>query len=238
MSTPVIATLLAAALAALAPHRAAPAATTPPEASLFSPKPVCPGATGARTAAPARAVPVVKRRGEPACEWCGAAEAPARLGWDVRIARHDEPGEPLVISGRVLRADGRTPAAGVLVYLYHASAAGVYPRRGGESGNGRLHGYLRGWLRTDAQGRYCMATIRPGPYPGRGEPAHIHATLTEPGQPEGYVDEFVFEGDPLVTAAYRAKLRGRGGSGVVRLTRGRDGVWRGERTIVLRDLGR
>ena len=83
-----------------------------------------------------------------------------------------------------------------------------------------------------------MATIRPGAYPGRGDPAHIHATITEPGQPEGYIDEFVFEGDPRVTAAYRARLRGRGGSGVVRLTRGRDHVWRGERNIVLRDLGR
>ena len=178
------------------------------------------------------------QRPAPECEWCGAAEAPSRLSWSVRLADAREPGAPLVLSGRVLRADGRTPAAGVLLYMYHTNMAGTYPTRGGETGNGRRHGYLRGWLRTDAQGRYCVATVRPGHYPGRDDPGHIHTTVQEPGGAEGYVDDFVFDDDPRVNAAYRSRMRRRGGAGVVHLTRGPDGVWRGERTIVLRDVGR
>jgi protocatechuate 3,4-dioxygenase beta subunit len=212
--------------AALSAASALPASASPP-------KPVCPGA---QAPAPVTRARLVAARVE--CEWCGAAEAPGRLGSSVRLADGTEPGAPLVLSGRVLRADGRTPAAGVLLYIYHTNQAGAYPTRGDETGNGHRHGYLRGWLRTDAQGRYCVSTIRPGHYPGRPDPGHVHVTVQEPGGAEGYIDDFVFDDDPRVTAAYRARVRNRGGSGITRLTRGPDGVWRGERTIVLRDVGR
>jgi protocatechuate 3,4-dioxygenase beta subunit len=169
----------------------------------------------------------------PDCEWCGAAEAPEDLSWETRIAGPDEPGDPLVIEGVVYEADGVTPAPGVVLYLYHTNAAGVYPRRGDETGNGRRHGYLRSWLRTDEAGRYLFTTIRPGSYPGRTEPAHIHVTVQAPGHDEYYVDDFVFEGDPALTPAHRARLRGRGGSGIVTLTWDERGVWRGTRDLVL-----
>jgi protocatechuate 3,4-dioxygenase beta subunit len=222
--------------AALASASPTPGAALPDNSTLLL-KPGCPGAVAAVNATRNRILAAL-RRDPPPCEWCGAAEAPSRLSWAVRLADHAERGEPLVLTGRVLRADGRTPAAGVLLYLYQTNAAGVYPRRGDETGNGPRHGYLRGWLRTDAQGRYCVATIRPGHYPGRLDPAHIHATVQEGRGAEGYINDFVFEGDPRVTPTYRTQVRNRGGSGIVRLARGPDGIWRGERTIVLRDVGR
>ncbi|HEX8673919.1 MAG TPA: hypothetical protein VF710_18625 [Longimicrobium sp.] len=225
--------LFLAALASATPSSGAAL----PDRSIPLLKPGCPGAV-AVVNAPRNRVLAALRRDPPPCEWCGAPEAPSRLSWAVRLADHAEPGEPLVLTGRVLRADGRTPAAGALLYLYQTNAAGVYARRGDETGNGRRHGYLRGWLRTDAQGRYCVATIRPGHYPGRLDPAHIHTTVQEGRGAEGYIDDFVFEGDPRVTPTYRAQVRNRGGSGIVRLARGPDGIWRGERTIVLRDVGR
>ncbi len=171
----------------------------------------------------------------PDCEWCGAAEASAGLGWETRLAPPGEPGDPLVISGSVFRGDGRTPASGVVLYVYHTDRGGVYPRRGDETGNGRRHGYLRGWMRTDARGRYKFTTIRPGAYPGGDDPAHIHATVLEPGREESYIDDYNFEGDPLLTSAYRARLRERGGPGIISLTRQADGTWSGTRDIVLRD---
>jgi protocatechuate 3,4-dioxygenase beta subunit len=169
----------------------------------------------------------------PACEWCGATEAPEELSWETRIAGPDEPGEPLVISGKVLEADGETPAPGVVVYLYHTNAAGVYAKRGDETGNGRRHGYLRAWLRSGPDGRYRFTTIRPAPYPNRTEPAHIHAVLLEPGKPEYWIDSFMFEGDPFITPEVRAPLRNRGGPGIVRLEKDENGTWRGHRDIVL-----
>jgi protocatechuate 3,4-dioxygenase beta subunit len=171
----------------------------------------------------------------PACEWCGANEAPAEPGWDIRIAGSDEPGATLVVSGTVFRPDGSTPAPGVILYLYHTNAAGIYPKRGDETGNGRRHGHLRGWLRTDAGGRYRFTTIRPGAYPGGSDPAHIHVVVKEPGKDETYLDDFNFADDPLVTPAYRARLRRRGGSGIIALERDAAGRLVGRRDIVLPD---
>ncbi len=169
----------------------------------------------------------------PACEWCGAAEAPAELSATLRMPVEDEPGERLIIEGTIYQPDGATPAAGVLLYAYHTNAAGAYPRRGDETGNGRRHGYLRGWLRTGADGRYRIETIRPGTYPTRDEPAHVHMTLQPPGEPERYIDDVVFEDDPLVTPEHRARLSQRGGSGIVRLERDAAGVLRVNRDIYL-----
>jgi protocatechuate 3,4-dioxygenase beta subunit len=171
----------------------------------------------------------------PDCEWCGAAEAPDDVSWTTTIAGADEPGEPMVITGTVYRPDGETPAPGILLYVYHTNAEGIYPTRGDEQGNARRHGYLRGWMRTDAAGRYRFTTIRPGTYPSRNEPAHVHMTIKEPDRAEHWVDSIVFADDPLVDADYRAEQDERGGSGIVALTRDEDGVWRGQRDVVLKE---
>jgi hypothetical protein len=47
-------------------------------------------------------------------------------------------------------------------------------------------------------------------------------TLRPPGQPERYIDDVVFEGDPLLTAEHRARLRQRGGTGITQLQRSGD----------------
>ena len=161
------------------------------------------------------------------CEWCGAAEAQKSLSTSMRIADAGEPGERMIISGVVLRADGRTPARDVVLYAYHTNAKGIYPRRGNEKGNGTRHGYLRGWLKTDAQGRYRIESIRPGGYPGRRDPAHIHFVVQDGKMPEYWIDEFIFDDDPRADA-----YRGKSGFKVVKLTK-RDGVWIGQQTIVL-----
>jgi protocatechuate 3,4-dioxygenase, beta subunit len=155
----------------------------------------------------------------------GATEAPPGLGAEARIAGPDEPGERLVITGTVYRKDGRTPAPGVVVYAYHTNAEGIYPTRGDEKGN--AHGYLRGWVKTDGQGRYRFSTIRPGSYPSRISAAHIHMTVREPEREEVSIKETLFEGDPLLNE------REREHGVVIKLTRGQNGVWTGVRDIVL-----
>lgn len=169
----------------------------------------------------------------PACEWCGAPEAPAGITSDMRIARADEPGTRLVVSGVVYRPDGRTPAPGVLIYAYHTDRTGVYPRRGDETGNGRRHGYLRGWLRTDTLGRYRIETIRPEPYSSRSEPAHIHVTVTQPGGSERYIPSILFADDPLLSVRERASLRAGTAPHIVQAVRDRAGVLHATRDIIL-----
>lgn len=174
----------------------------------------------------------------PDCEWCGAAEAPAELDAEMRLAGPgsefpDEPGEPLVITGTVYAADGETPVPDVLIYAYHTNDRGIYEKVGGETGNGLRHGHLRGWLRTDEQGRYRIVTIRPAAYPGSTIPQHVHMTVTPPGGEERWIDSVHFDDDPLLTPTQRSRQRNRGGSGIVTVRRDEDGVYHATRDIVL-----
>jgi protocatechuate 3,4-dioxygenase beta subunit len=139
--------------------------------------------------------------------------------------------KPMGINGTVFKADG-TPAADVVLYVYHTNEKGIYPKKGDEKGWAKRHGYLRGWVKTDQKGQYKFGCLRPAPYPGRDEPAHIHVTIKEPDINEYYIDEFVFSDDPLLTPEKRAKLENRGGSGIVKII-DVGNMYKGERNIYL-----
>lgn len=169
------------------------------------------------------------------CEGCEAIHERSfgSLSWKTTIPPESEPGDPLVLTGQVVQPDGRTPAAGVVIYAYHTNAEGVYPTRGDERNWARRHGYLRGWVKTDEEGRYQFRTIRPATYPSRSSPAHIHLVVKEPNRQEYWIDDVVFEDDPQLDARYRAEREDRGGSGIIPLTRDESGTWRGRRDIIL-----
>ncbi len=126
-------------------------------------------------------------------------------------------GQKLLITGTIYKLDGITPAPNVILYYYHTDINGVY------SGNQALdprvvrHGYIRGWVKSDSNGKYAIYTVRPAPYPNSKFEAHIHPSIKEPNiDKEYYIDEFVFDDDPLLTAEKRKKLPNRGGSGILR----------------------
>jgi protocatechuate 3,4-dioxygenase beta subunit len=135
--------------------------------------------------------------------------------------------------GRILRADGRTRAPGVVLYVYHTDAQGYYSPAPGATGHARRHGHLRGWMRTNAAGEYRFTTIRPAAYPGRDIPAHIHPIIKEPDLNEYWIDTYEFDDDPLLTPAVRSRYENRGGPGVLHLARNAAGVWTGRRDINL-----
>jgi protocatechuate 3,4-dioxygenase beta subunit len=157
---------------------------------------------------------------------------PKELSWRTTVAGEKEAGTPLVVRGVVYQGDGKTPAPGVILYVYQADSEGRYSPAAGQV-QGRRHGRLRGWMKTGADGRYELRTIRPAPYPGQAIPAHIHPVIKEPDKNEYYLDEFVFDDDPLLTKEKRAGLEGRGGSGVMKVAKDRKGVATGRRDIVL-----
>lgn len=144
-----------------------------------------------------------------------------------RIAPASATGVPMVIEGTVRHPDG-TPAPGIVVYAYQTDAGGIYPR--GDT----AHGALRGWAHSDANGRYGFDTIRPGAYPDSNIPQHVHMHVIEPGRVTYYIDDLVFDDDPLLTPAHRKRTAtGRGGSGLGHPVRDARGVWRVQRDITL-----
>jgi protocatechuate 3,4-dioxygenase, beta subunit len=139
--------------------------------------------------------------------------APAKVeqegvSWQTVITSKDEPGEPLLVAGRIFGPDGKTPVAGLTLYVYHTDNRGLYSE---EDGNGREpNPRLKGWMKTDAEGRYEFRTIKPTPYPGTTNRRHIHAKVYGAGRAEQWLDSFVFADDPLVPLYERALFASHG----------------------------
>lgn len=149
------------------------------------------------------------------------------------------PGQKILLTGIVYQIDGRTPAPGVLLYYYQTNPEGRYVHQANEPRSmppnelGQTHGYIRGWVKTDKNGQYSIYTVRPGVYPTRDEPAHIHMSLKEPNDiREYYIDDVVFNDDPILTTARRKKLENRCGSGVLSLVN-KGALQVGERNIIV-----
>lgn len=134
---------------------------------------------------------------------------------DTSAGWHEE-GQKLLISGKVFKLDGTTPASDVIIYYWQTDQNGYYTPKEDMDESAKRHGHLRGWIRTDGRGHYSIYTIRPAPYPNQDNPAHIHLSVKEPEiANEYYIDEFVFDDDPLLTDEKRKALDNRGGSGIL-----------------------
>ena len=110
----------------------------------------------------------------------------------IDIAAANEPGKRMIVKGQVFKPDGRTPSAGVIVYVYHTDETGEY--RADATGSPKL----KGWMKTDKEGRYEYRTIRPGAYPSRNQAAHVHVQFWSADVPPQWNYDLLFDDDPLV----------------------------------------
>ncbi len=67
---------------------------------------------------------------------------------------------------------------------------------------------LKGWMQYGADGKYEFHTIKAAPYPGGSNPAHIHGTLSAPGYTECWIENYLFEDDPLLPPKSLKTLHG------------------------------
>lgn len=100
--------------------------------------------------------------------------------------REGDPGEPLLLRGRVLDSGG-APVTGAQVELWHAD------------GNGEVHpNRYRTRLRTGRSGGFAVTTAMPGYIPGAPGvwgARHIHVRITHPDHAQ-LISLILFEGDP------------------------------------------
>ena len=90
-------------------------------------------------------------------------------------------GEKIAIEGRVLDGDGM-PVPDAVIELWQANAAGRYNHPDDDQTDKPIDPNFRGFGRaaTDAEGRFRVVTIKPGPVPGRGnalQAPHINIAL-------------------------------------------------------------
>lgn len=129
-----------------------------------------------------------------------------------------EKGQKLLITGTVYKLGGKIPAPNVIIYYWQTDNNGYYSPKEGMDEQAKRHGHIRGWVKSDENGKYSIYTIRPAPYPNDDMPAHIHTSIKEPSiADEYYIDEFVFDDDILLTGKKRKALENRGGSGILRV---------------------
>ena len=165
---------------------------------------------------------------------CNFINIPRNISNILTIADPREPGERMIISGTIYKADGKTPYSNVILYAYHTDDKGVYSKKGNETGIQKWHGRLHGWLKTDSKGYYEIRSIRPARYPGNRIMAHIHAAIKPvDGQPF-YINDYVFKDDSLVNEQYLSRLTNIGGTGVVDIKK-EGNIWRGKRDIVIKN---
>lgn len=111
--------------------------------------------------------------------------------FQTKLAGPNEPGERLIIAGKVYSSDCRSHLPNTLIEVWQANKAGLYDtdKPGNFTERGDFH--LRGMMLTDQQGNYEFETIMPGRYPippnlpglekyaGLTRPAHIHFRVSE-----------------------------------------------------------
>ncbi|WP_020536010.1 T9SS type A sorting domain-containing protein [Lewinella cohaerens] len=115
-----------------------------------------------------------------------------------QLAEMDEPGERMIISGRVLNLSCSEFIPNTVIDVWHADNEGAYDNSGYK---------LRGFTRTNEQGFYLFETIKPGKYLNGSSfrPAHIHYKITPPGFPQ-LITQLYFAGDTSIPGDAAASI--------------------------------
>lgn len=110
-----------------------------------------------------------------------------------------EPGDVLVVSGRVFGHDTQKPLAGAVVDIWQANKDGRYDNDDPKNPPAKNVFVNRSRLITDANGYYEYETIRPGRYqigPDAWRPSHIHYMVRHAGY-QPLITQMYFKGDPM-----------------------------------------
>ena len=163
------------------------------------------------------------------------AGAASDSGSTLTLVTPAEPGTRLTVVGTLLDRSGY-PVGGAEIHVYHTDASGRYtPKQPMDEPHARLSGRVR----TDANGRFELRTVRPGRYirpvrlgdRERWVPAHVHLDITAAGHAERRL-QMVFADDSLLAEPYWKGWVKRLGQPVLH-PRPRDRGLVGELTIVL-----
>jgi protocatechuate 3,4-dioxygenase beta subunit len=159
-------------------------------------------------------------------ELTGPIELPRRWNVGKLDLRSAQPGGPRAI-GQLIRICGRVtdedggPAAGVVMEMWQANAAGKYVHEMDDHIAPIDPNFIgQGRLVTDEDGRYEVFTVKPGAYPVRyhgrwWRPPHIHFSILGTSSMNRFITQIFFPGEPLneldllLNAVPNARVRDR-----------------------------
>ncbi|WP_282135894.1 hypothetical protein [Seonamhaeicola maritimus] len=135
----------------------------------------------------------------------------------------------LKITGTIYESDGITPAKNVLLFVHQTDENGNFELK---RQNKKRYVHHRGWVRTDADGKYTLYTFVPGSYIYGRELKQIYPIVKEPNKPEYKIETFLFDDDPLLTGKCRIKVEETDPQRILKLDK-KEGLWVATRDIVL-----
>jgi protocatechuate 3,4-dioxygenase beta subunit len=104
---------------------------------------------------------------------------PGQKGY-IQLAKKEEPGESLVIYGKIINGTTHQPVPDVSLFLYQTDSSGIYSPSGGTDQQARI----KGTVQTNESGCFRIQTILPGDYPGRKNSRHLHYVINAKGYQE------------------------------------------------------
>ncbi|MEX1189362.1 MAG: hypothetical protein WED33_08895 [Bacteroidia bacterium] len=148
------------------------------------------------------------------------------------LVSENEPGERLIISGRVYNLDCTEVIPNAVIDIWHADDAGAYDNSGFN---------LRGKVTSNSEGFYLFETIKPGKYLNGSSfrPSHIHLKITPPGFSD-LTTQLYFTGDSDIPGDAAASITSGNfdaTSRIIQLTTNEDGKLEGVWDIVLNGEG-
>ena len=138
---------------------------------------------------------------EPSGREQGERVPPPLAGSTAIACNANEPGERLLIAGRVID-DAGAAVSNAAVIAYGTDASGLYNPRNSPTREPRLQATVH----TDAEGRFQVLTVMPGPYPESDDPAHIHFDIKAAGFGVHY-SAMWFKGDTRINEVTTARAK-------------------------------
>ncbi len=126
-----------------------------------------------------------------------------RLSNTDTIPGFDTKEQKIKVTGTIFLSDGVTPAKDVILYIEQADENGDFDLR---YQNEKRYVHNRGWIKTDADGKYTFYTYIPGNDRRYNQLQQLYPIVKAPNEEEVALTTFLFEEDPLLTKACRKRI--------------------------------
>ena len=136
--------------------------------------------------------------------------------------------QKLKITGTIYENDGKTPAKNVMLFIHHTDENGNFELK---RQNKKRYVHHRGWVKTDADGKYTFYTFVPGKYMYSNELKQILPIVKEPNKPEYKIETFLFDDDPQLTGKCRTKVEKTNPNRILKLDK-KEGLFIAKRDII------